>query len=1111
MNTRPFIHLRLHTAYSLSEGAVRIPELTEACLEKNLPAIAITDTNNMFGVLDFSIKCASSGIQPIPGCAIDIKFENAIAPIILLAQNEFGYKNLLKLMTVFYIEHSNDERYLDFKDIAKHTTGIIALSGGAVGPAGQLFLQGNQEKSHEFLNNMRSLFDKNFYVEISRHNEDIEKQTENFFVSYAMQNDIPVVATNEVFFLEKDMHLAHDVLTCIAAGTYLTVKDRKTISEEHYLKSSDEMFALFSDIKEAAINTCLIAKKCSFMPEKQKPMLPKFEDELGQSEDEILEKQAREGLIERLENDVFPHNETVKKEYFDRLKYELSVIKTMGFSGYFIIVADFVRWAKSNDIPVGPGRGSGAGSVVGWAMKITNLDPIKYNLIFERFLNPERVSMPDFDIDFCQNRRDEVIEYVQAKYGKEKVAHIITFGTLQARAVLRDVGRVLQLPYGLIDKICKLVPNNPAHPIDLAHAIEIEPQLTQMMKDDDSVGFLINMGLKLEGLYRHASVHAAGIVISHKSVDEAVPLYSDGETKLAITQFNMKFAETAGLVKFDFLGLKTLTVIKQACDNIKKYLNIDLNIDKINLEDKKTFDLLCDVDVVGIFQLESAGMKDVIQKLQPDCLEDLIALVSLYRPGPMDDIPKYLSRKHGKESVTYLHPILESILKSTYGVMVYQEQVMKIAQAMGGYTLAAADLLRRAMGKKIKTEMERNREIFVKGAEQNGVSPAISHQVFALMEKFASYGFNRSHAAPYALLSYQTAYLKANYRREFYISILNLDIDNTDKISMFIQDAKASNISILPPDINISEEYFIKDPTGGIRYPLGALKGSSIAAMKEIVIERNKNGEFKDIFDFFERITFSSINKKQIETLILAGAFDSIHPNRHQLFISIETIMNADFKDTSKQHYLFSEYDTKQKIDLPNIEEWPEIEKLEKERSVIGFYLRSHPMDIYSEFLQAYNITRSKDFEISQEVITVAGILLRKKEKLSKNSQKYAFITISDQDNSFEVTIFPELYSKVGALLKLGSALILEAQIKTSEENVKLSAISLKDINSVMNKEKVYLLINDNSDIDTLYSVLENMEDGNNPISFIIIKKNGRKVEIETKYKKNLTINNRRK
>ncbi|MDR0630770.1 MAG: DNA polymerase III subunit alpha, partial [Holosporales bacterium] len=793
----PFIHLRVHTAYSFCEGALKIHDLMKACVENLFPAIAITDSNNMFGVLEFSMKAIEYGVQPIIGSLINVKFEDIIAPIVLLVKSDLGYKNLMKLMTCFYIENK-EQKSVTLENLQKYNNGLIALSGGARGPAGSLLLQNNNVKATSFLKSMNSFFQDNFYIEISRTEESIEKQTESFFIHYAFENNVPLVATNEAFYLDKSMHQAHDVLMCIANSTYISVKDRKKFSPEHYLKSSDEMFDLFSDIKEAFLNTSLIAKRCNFMPEEKKPILPKFAHD--SNEDEVIKSQAESGLRQRLST----YNEN-HEEYFKRLCYELSVINNMKFSGYFLIVSDFVRWAKSQGIPVGPGRGSGAGSLVAWSLFITDLDPIKYNLIFERFLNPDRVSMPDFDIDFCQERRDEVIKYVQSKYGKDKIAQIAAPGKLQARAVVRDVGRVIQMPYGQVDRISKLIPHNPTNPIELPQAIEIEPILKQMIKEDDTVRFLINIALQLEGLYRHSSTHAAGIVISNESVDELVPIYSDEESDIPITQFNMKFVESAGLVKFDFLGLKTLTVIKHTCDNIKKYRGIDINIEQIDLNDRETFKLLCAVDVVGVFQLESSGMKNVIQKLQPDALEDLIALVSLYRPGPMDDIPKYLARKHGEEPVIYIHPILEPILNSTYGIMVYQEQVMKIAQEMGGYTLAAADLLRRAMGKKIKKEMERNKDIFVKGAIKKGIDPEISKQVFALMEKFASYGFNRSHAAPYALLSYQTAYLKANYRLEFYTAAMNIDISNMDKIAVFIQDIKLAGINIFPPDINQSE------------------------------------------------------------------------------------------------------------------------------------------------------------------------------------------------------------------------------------------------------------------------------------------------------------------
>lgn len=1108
----PFIHLRVHTAYSLCEGAVKIPNLIHTCEENNIPAVAITDTNNMFGAFEFATKCSSSGIQPIMGLTVDLKLEGFISKIVLLAKNEQGYKNLMKLMTCYYIENKELIRSISLDNLKKYSEGLIILSGGANGPAGQLFLNGNKETSAGFLSNLNTIFKNNFYIEISRTNEAPEKATEQFFINFALNNNIPLVATNEVFFLDKSMHISHDALMCIADGTYMTVKDRRRVSEEHYFKSTNEMFELFSDLKEAVLNTSLIAQRCPFMPEKKAPVLPRFTDESGDDEDLILDKQARDGLKIRLNEVVFNYNdinkEETEKEYTERLEYELSIIKKMGFSGYFLIVSDFVKWSKTHDVPVGPGRGSGAGSLVGWCLFITDLDPIKYNLIFERFLNPERVSMPDFDIDFCQEKREKVINYVQSKYGKDRVAHIIALGKLQARAVLRDVGRVIQMPYGQVDKISKLVPQNPTNPVDLAQALEIEPQLREMMNEDESVAFLINTGLQLEGLYRHASMHAAGIVIGNESIDNLVPLYSDGETDLAITQFNMKFVESATLVKFDFLGLKTLTVIKHACEYIKKYKNIDLDISKIDTQQRKTFDLLCSTDVIGVFQLESAGMRDVIQKLQPDNIEDIIALVSLYRPGPMDNIPTYIERKHGREKVEYLHPLLEPILKSTYGIMIYQEQVMKTAQVMGGYTLGAADLLRRAMGKKIKEEMERHRSIFAAGAEKNGINNHTANQVFDLMEKFAGYGFNRSHAAAYALISYQTAFLKANYRREFYIASMNMDLVNTDKISVFVQDATSSGINILPPDINKSEALFSGENENDIRYPLSSLKGCGVAVMQNIVDERNKNGVFKDIFDFFKRTKKLSISPRQIEILVFSGAFDSIHNNRRQIFESISLLQKTEIQENS-QKSLFGniKIDT---VELKNVEEWSLIEKLDLERRAIGFYLNSHPMDIYSGYLNKFNITRSRDFKESDSNITVAGILISKKEKLSKNGQKYAFLTISDQDNTFEVTVFPDSYLKYKELLVVGAPLIVEANLKIESDKPKLLGNTFQNIDSFIEHQKIFLVISDKTNIEALYDILESIPEGKNSISFIIEKLNGKKIEIETKYKKNLTIENRK-
>lgn len=1095
---------------------MKLPDLIHLCEEKSIPAVAMTDTNNMFGALEFSMKCSASGVQPLVGLSLDVRIDDVIAPVVLLSKNEAGYKSLMKLMTCFYLRCKDDIRSVSLGELEQHRDGVILLTGGARGPAGKLFINSKRARAGEFLSDVSSIFRGNVYIEISRTNEPDEKRTEDFFVNFAFQNNVPIVATNEVFFLDKSMHMSHDALLCIADGTYMTVKERRRVSEEHYLKSSEEMYALFVDLPEAVENTAFIAQRCSFMPEKKKPILPRFCDETGDNEDDILDRQARAGLAKRLQEQVLHYKtnadtdpKEVEAEYLKRLEFELDVIKKMGFSGYFLIVSDFVKWSKQHNIPVGPGRGSGAGSLVGWCLFITELDPLRYHLLFERFLNPERVSMPDFDIDFCQEGREDVIRYVQSKYGKDRVAHIIALGKLQARNVLRDVGRVIQMPYGQVDKICKLVPQNPANPVDLPQALEIEPQLRQMMAEDETVAFLINTGLQLEGLFRHASMHAAGIVIGNESIDELVPLYSDGETDMAITQFNMKFVESAGLVKFDFLGLKTLTVIKHACEYIKKYRGIDLDMSKIDMEDPKTFSLICAADVIGVFQLESSGMRDVIQKLQPDTLEDIIALVSLYRPGPMDNIPTYIERKHGREQTEYLHPLLEPILKHTYGIMIYQEQVMQTAQIMGGYSLAGADLLRRAMGKKIKEEMAKNREIFANGAAVKGIGRKVADQVFALMEKFAGYGFNRSHAAAYAVVSYQTAFLKANYKREFYIASMNMDSTNTDKIAVFIQDARKSGINMLPPDINKSDTYFSGEGENDIRYALCALKGCGAAVVGSIIAERDKNGAFKDIFDFFKRMVNSSLNSRQLEILAYSGAFDSIHKNRRQIFESIGILQKFAETGNSAQKSLFGDA-TSGTTELKNVPDWNSIEALDLERQAIGFYLNAHPMDIYAEFLERFSITRSRNFKSCPQNITTAGILISKKEKLSKNGQKYAFLTISDQDNSFEVTIFPEAYAQAKEYLTIGTPLMLEVTVKTEAENTKLLATSVENISQIAEHQKAYILLSDNADVGALYDALERMENGNNAVSFIVQKPNGRKVEIETKYKKRLSVENRK-
>jgi len=896
-NSTPlFVHLRVHSAYSLAEGAIPVKKIPQLCQKALMPAVGITDTANLFGALEIATACLDEGIQPITGCEVPLLFDPNLPPasVVVLAQSEEGYLNLLKMVSHLYLrEDKKPFLYITLEEFFSWQDGLIILTGGENGPIGQLYLVGQEDNARKLFLDLLQVCTDRLYVELMRHGTSEQAATEGFFCNLAMEHNVPLVATNNVFFSESSMYEAHDALLCIADAAFVEQEKRRRVTPHHYFKTAQEMAQLFEDIPEAITNTSVIAKRCFYCPTARRPILPKFPT-LSITEEEQLRQSAKVGLEKRLKEEVFllhspDSHEALLEEYFKRLEYELGIIEKMGFSGYFLIVSDFIQWAKNQGIPVGPGRGSGAGSLVAWATTITDMDPIRFNLLFERFLNPERVSMPDFDVDFCQDRRDEVIDYVCERYGADRVAHIITFGKLQARAVLRDVGRVLQMPYSQVDRICKLVPNNPASPVTLEQALVMESELRKQQREDETVARLITVALQLEGLYRHASTHAAGVVIGDRPLNELIPLYYDERSSLPVTQFNMKYVEAAGLVKFDFLGLKTLTVIEKSCEMIRKHTGKDFRINQIPLDDKATFALLGRVETVGIFQLESAGMRDVLRKLQPDRFEDLIALVALYRPGPMDDIPRYLACKHGHEEVTVLHPALEPILAPTYGVMVYQEQVMQIAQTLGGYTLGAADLLRRAMGKKIKSEMDDQRALFTEGAIKNGVSPEIATQLFDQMAKFAGYGFNKSHSAPYALLAYQTAYLKANYPKEFFAATMTYDMQNTDKINAYRQDMQRMGLALLAPDINYGEGTFTVEGDG-VRYGLGAIKNVGVQAMESMVKERNENGMFKDIRDFSSRMDPRQINKRQLESLITAGAFDALHPNRRELFENIELL-----------------------------------------------------------------------------------------------------------------------------------------------------------------------------------------------------------------------------
>ncbi|MGH7037472.1 MAG: DNA polymerase III subunit alpha, partial [Stellaceae bacterium] len=916
---------------------------------------------------------------------------------------------------------------------------------------------------------LAAAFPDRLYVELMRHGAPAEARTEDGLIALASRHGLPLVATNDAYFPDAGFYEAHDVLLCIAAGTVQSDPERRRATPHHHFRPAAEMRALFADLPEACDNTLTIARRCAFIPQPRQPILPAFPTPPGVDEASALRTAALAGLTERLKHQVWRpgHDEEERRHlaqpYCERLEFELETIIGMGFAGYFLIVADFIQWAKRQGIPVGPGRGSGAGSVVAWALTITDLDPLRFGLLFERFLNPERVSMPDFDIDFCQDRRDEVIRYVQDKYGPDRVAQIITFGKLQARAVLRDVGRVLGLSYGQVDRLCKLVPNNPAHPVSLAQAIAREPLLQEQRDGDEVIGRLIAIALKLEGLNRHASTHAAGIVIGDRPLAELVPLSRDPRSGMAVTQFNMKWVEPAGLVKFDFLGLKTLTVLAR-CVDLLAARGVALDLSNLPLDDPLTFELLSRGDTVGVFQCEGAGIRDVLRKLRPDRFEDVIAVDALYRPGPMENIPRYIAVRHGQEEADYLHPALREILEETYGVMIYQEQVMQIAQVLAGYSLGGADLLRRAMGKKIQSEMDAQRQNFVEGAAARGIERARAHHIFDQMAKFAGYGFNKSHAAAYALLSYQTAYLKANYPVEFLAALMTLDLGNTDKLNVFRQELDRLGIRLLPPDVNRSQVTFSVEAGGekpAIRYALAAVKGVGAQAMADLVAERAARGPFKDLADFARRLESKSFNRRQFEGLAKAGAFDAINPNRRQSFEAAEVVLRratlAAEERESRQQNLFGGVDPSfaPRPALPVVEDWPPLERLGHEFAAIGFYLSSHPLDPYGKSLERAGIVRFADLPASLAAsptsrFRLAGIVIGKKERSSARGNRYAFMQMSDMSGTFEVTLFSEVLREARALFDAGEPLVVTVDVRSEEDSLRLTAQKIEPLDAVV-------------------------------------------------------------
>jgi len=891
-------------------------------------------------------------------------------------------------------------------------------------------------------------------VEIQRHGEAIEAAVEPGFLQLAEKFALPIVATNECFFAKPEMYEAHDALLCIAEGRVLAEKERRRVTPEHWFKPAKLMRELFADLPDACDNTIAIARSCAVMAQSRKPLLPtcpKVRE--GASEADTVRAMAEEGLRARLAFEGISGE--AEAEYWKRLEFELGIIVQMGFPGYFLIVADFIQWAKDHQIPVGPGRGSGAGSLVAWALRITDLNPLRYALLFERFLNPERVSMPDFDIDFCQERRDEVIAYVTREYGANRVAQIITFGKLQARAAVRDVGRVLGLPYGQVNKVAELIPNNPAKPVTLKEAIDGEIKLRELRDSDEGLARLMEIAMQIEGLYRHASTHAAGVVIGDRPLVELVPLYKDPRSDLLVTQYSMKYVEQAGLVKFDFLGLTTLTIIDRALKFLRQQ-GIDLDISKIPLDDRKTYEMIGRGDTAGVFTFETAGYRAALQQMRPDRFEDLVAIQALNRPGPMANIPDYCARKRG-EPWEAPDPAIHHILAETYGIIVYQEQVMQIAQVMAGYTLAGADLLRRAMGKKIRAEMDAQRKIFCEGAEKQGFTEAKANEIFDLMAKFADYGFNKSHAAAYALVSYQTAYLRANHTVALLAACMSLSITNTDKLAILRGDAMRSGIKVLPPDVNKSGADFQPEPLEdggyGIRYALGAIKRVGVGAMEELVKARGGK-PFKDISDFAARIDAKSLTRAQIEILAKAGAFDTLEKNRAKIFASAETVMRTAQagaeERSSGQIGLFGGGEP-EKIRLSDIPDWPELERLSNEAEAIGFHVSAHPLDMYAQALKRLDVVPSGAIQRRAEAgacrIKLAGTLGAKKERITRTGSRMMWATLSDMQGSFEATLFSEVLNRSREILEDGVALLVTADVKMEGEALRITAadVSLLD------------------------------------------------------------------
>ncbi|MEM8630957.1 MAG: DNA polymerase III subunit alpha [Pseudomonadota bacterium] len=1092
-NDPRFIHLRLHTEYSLLEGAVRTKGLAKLAADAGMPAVAVTDTNNMFCALEFSESAAKTGVQPIIGCQIDVAYltarpgdrPKAPAPLVLLAQSRRGYENLMKLNSFAYLDSERPFVSVTVEELAACGEDLICLTGGPGGPLGSLIANGQTEAAEAFLERLKSIYADRLYIELQRHPgesgaQEVEALTERGHVELAYAHDLPLVATNDVYFPEPTMYEAHDALICIAEGAYVDQQaPRRRLTAQHYFKTPQEMATLFADLPEAIDNTVEIARRCAFRARKHDPILPKFADD----EVEELRRQAQDGLKARLA--VIPHAASME-DYQARLEFELGIIEGMGFPGYFLIVADFIKWAKDQGIPVGPGRGSGAGSLVAYALTITDLDPLRYSLLFERFLNPERVSMPDFDIDFCMDRREEVIRYVQEKYGREKVGQIITFGALLSKAAVRDVGRVLQMPYGQVDRLSKMIPVEGVKPVSIQKALADEPRLREEAKREEVVDRLLTYGQQVEGLLRNASTHAAGVVIGDRALDELVPLYRDPKSEMPATQFNMKWVEQAGLVKFDFLGLKTLTVIQNALD-ILAGQGREVDIDRIPLDDEKTYKLYSDARTVAVFQVESSGMMDALKRMKPTCIEDIIALVALYRPGPMENIPTFCEVKNELRAREFLHPSIDHILDETQGIIVYQEQVMQIAQEMAGYSLGGADLLRRAMGKKIKEAMDAEKPKFLKGSAENGVDKAKATEVWDLLEKFANYGFNKSHAAAYAVVSYQTAWLKANHPVEFMAGVMNCDLHLTEKLAVYADEVRKPQgrgglgIEIVPPCVNRADAVFsVVDDK--VVYALGALKNVGAEAMK-LITEGRGDAPFATVFDLARRVDLKRVGKRPLEMLARSGAFDQLDPNRRRVFENLDALVaySAAVHDQQNSNQVSLFGDSGDDLPEPRImpfDDWLPAERLAEEFTAVGFYLSGHPLDDYMPRLKRDGVQTLEEVTRTAErapaIAKMAGTVASRQERKSARGNRFAFVQLSDPTGQYEVTMFSETLEASRDFLDSGSRVLLTVEATMEADQLKLLAKGAKPIDTAIEGGGAGLrvFIEDVVAIDPVWSVL---------------------------------------